>query len=182
MAATYTLTALAVTRSASKNMLGINNATGSGKVIRVFRIWMTNPHTAAVSGGMGYYTLGRISSAQYTSGTAINFLPHASVLTAGAATPFTGIGAAHGVTQASSFSHEFKRILASSDEIALSGTTVDEVAYGMLFPWSVVWDSGYGESDVEPIVIRENQVLLLRAGSVGTYVGSADIHVELTIT
>lgn len=179
MAATYTVSATGVTQSSSKNMIAISNATGSGKIVKIYRAWMTNVQTGAVSGGLGLYVPGRVTGSVHSSGTGVNFLPHANVLTAGTATPFTGISAAHGATLGA-FTHEFSRFVRSSDELAVSGITTDEII-GIIMPFCLVFDSGYGDTNVEPITLRENQAFAIKADATGTYNGTSDVFVELTI-
>lgn len=183
MATTYTININAISVAASKNMFAISNATGSGKVIRVYRIWLTNPGTAAVTGGIGYFILRRYNANIHSGGTAVNYIPHSSALTASAATPFTGISAVSGATAITSpggVPDEITRQVKSFDEIAVGGTTLDELVNVPVM--AVIHDSGYGDSTIQPIVLNANQSLLLATEALGTYAGTVDMFVELTIT
>lgn len=177
---TYTLSATALANASGKNMLAISNATGSGRVIRIYRIWATNPQTGAVTGGIFYIQLGR-PTAVHSGGTALSFLPHSSCVTAGSATPFTGISAVSGATTiTSTMETEFRRVARSSDEIAVGTNTLDE--WHNIIPLATIWESGYGDSNVEPFVIRPNEGFLIKLDTLGTPgVGTTDIFVELTI-
>lgn len=178
--ATYSLMVTGLANANDKNMIAISNATGSGKVIRVYRVWVINSGTGAVTGGMTGFLMGRIAGV-HSGGTAINYLPHSSCVTAGSATPFTGISAASGATTiTASIGTEFRRVFKASDEIAATSGTMDEIQN--ILPWALVWDTGYADANVEPFVIRENQGFLLRTdSSPANAVGTFSVFVELDI-
>ena len=176
----YSLRAPAVANANDRNMLAINNATGSGKLIKIYRIWCYNDGTSAVTGGTSGFLLGRISGIS-SGGTALNFLPHSSAVTASSATPFTGISAVyHSATITASIGTELRRIFRSSDELAAGSGTMEEIQ--LLPAFSVIWDTGYADSNVEPLVLRENQGLLIRTdSSPSNAVGTFQFWVELNI-
>lgn len=176
----YTIFANNIANAQSKNMLAISNAAASGKLIKIYRVWITNPTTGTVSGGMTGFLLGRCN-AIHSGGTATNFLPHSSCVSAGAATPFTGISAATGATTiTATMATEFRRVFKASDELTASSGTLDEIEN--LLPWAVVWDTGYADTNVEPFVIRGGQCFLIRTdASPSNAVGGFTFHVELTI-
>lgn len=177
---TWTLKVDAQAITSGKNMMAISNATGSGRVIRIYRMWVTNPQTSNVTGGITLFKLGRVSSGIHSGGTAITWVPHSSAVTAGSATPFTGITAVHGGSAiTATFGTLLLRFARSNDELAAGGATLDEMCN--VLPWALMFDAGVGDSNVEPIVIRENSSVLLRMDTVGFYVGSCDIMVELTV-
>ena len=183
MAATYTLSFSALTTyAASKNMLAINNATGSGKVLKIYRVWIGTYQTATVSGGIGLVLFKRYVGGNYTGGTAIPFIPHSSCLTANSNTPFTGIGAASGATTITApgvAAEEIGRIARSTDEMGAGGITMDEIQ--SIPVMSLSWDAGFSDTNIQPITLRPNECFILATEAVGTYVGSPDITVELTI-
>ncbi len=176
----YTLFASTIANANDKNLLAISNATGSGKLIKIYRIWVYNPTTGTVSGGVTGLLLGR-SATVYSGGTALNFLPHSSAVAASSATPFTGIAAASGATTiTATMGTEFRRVFRATDEIAAGGATMDEVQN--IMPWAVLWDTGYADANVEPLVLRENQGFLIRTdSSPANAVGNFTLKVELTI-
>lgn len=179
----YTVTALSIAATASKNMLAISNAAASGKLIKIYRVWSVNPITGAVtSTGTGYtgLVMGRCS-AIHSGGTAANFLPHSSAVSAGSATPFTGISAATGATAiTATMATEFRRVFRNTDEIAASGGSPEEI--GNLLPWAILWDTGYADTNVEPFIIREGQCFLIKTDAApANAVGSLSFFVELTI-
>lgn len=176
----YTLFANTIANANDKNLIAISNATGSGKLIKIYRVWAWNPTTGAVSGGMTGLLLGR-SAAVHTGGTALNFLPHSSCVTAGAATPFTGCSAASGATTiTATMGTEFRRVFKATDELTASSGTMDEIQN--VYPWSIIWETGYGDTNVEPFILRENQGFLIRTDSApANAVGNFSLAVQLSI-
>jgi hypothetical protein len=177
---TYTLRAPAVANANDRNMLAINNATGSGKLIKIYRIWCFGDGTGTVTGALSGFLLGRIAGVS-SGGTALNFIPHSSAVTASSATPFTGISAVyHSATITASIGTEIRRVFKSSDELAASGGTMEEIQ--ILPAFSVIWDTGYADANVEPLVLRENQGLLIRTDSApSSALSTFQFWVELNI-
>ena len=71
----------------------------------------------------------------------------------------------------------FRRVMVSSDEPVVSGATWDELE--CVVPFSVIWDSGYGDSNVAPMTFRQNQGFDLQQ-STTSVVGVSDLHFEFT--
>jgi len=171
MAQTYTAAAIGVAFGNNKSMLGIFNGSGSGRIIRVFRVWVLNNQTAGVTGVLTTWELKR-SSAQ-SAGTAITPTKHDTNSESMPAQVAVATGAT--VTQTSDVA--LRRFMWSNDEPAASSATSDELE--CLVPLNCVWDST-GDSNIEPIVLREGQGLDVRhSGS--TTVGICDVFVEYTL-
>lgn len=62
MAATYCLKGIGLTMTAAQSLLHIFNATGSTRIIKVYRVWMENCQTTAVTGSQNLMQLQRITS------------------------------------------------------------------------------------------------------------------------
>jgi hypothetical protein len=116
--------------------------------------------------------LGRFNSAVGGGPTAITPVAHDP-----AQTTLTGLTVNTGGTLVT-LSSTFRQISRPTDEFGAGGGGFDEFA--IILPLNVVWDSGYGDTNVEPIVLRQNQGLALVTEVLGTYTGSAHIHVEFT--
>lgn len=176
----YTLLATSIANANNKNLLAISNATGSGKIIKIYRVMCWNPQTVAVPGGVTGILIGR-SAAVYSGGTALTFRPHSSCVTAGVNNPFTGINADSGASAiTATIGTEFRRVFRATDEIAAGGYTFDEIQN--ILPWTVLWDTGYSDSNIEPLVLRENQGFLIRTdSSPANSVGAFSLQVELNI-
>jgi len=169
MADTFTAAAVGATFASNKSMLGLFNGAGSGRVLRVYRVWTLNNQTSAVTGVLTTMSLRR-STAQ-SGGTAITPQKHdnnaanlpAQVLCATGGTPtLTG--------------NPYRQWAWSNDEPAASSGTNDE--FQCLVPLNCVWDST-GDANIEPIVLREGEgVSVHHPGS--SAVGNADVFLEFT--
>lgn len=171
MAQTYTAAGIGVAFGNNKSMLGIFNGSGSGRVVRVYRVWVLNNQTAAVTGVLTTWTL-RKTSAQ-SAGTAITPTKHDTASeTAPAQVLF-----ASGATITATAEVPFRAWVWSNDEPAASTGSSDE--FETLIPKNCVWDST-GDANIEPIVLREGQgITVQHSGS--SAVGIADIFVEYTL-
>lgn len=177
MVATYTLNAQAVTIASAKNMLAIYNAAGSGKIVKVTRIVLQNNQTAAVAGAMSLLQIGGFSGAP-TGGTSVTFIKHDT----SSAAPPAQVTAVYGPTVIT-INRLFRQICWGDDEVS---TTVDSTVMLdelCIFPaLTTVWDAGYGNTDVQPITLREGEGCVVQFTATGTFVGNMDLSAELTIT
>jgi hypothetical protein len=170
MAQTYTAAAVGATFGNNKSMLGVFNGSGSGRVVRVYRIWVLNNQTAGVTGVLTTWALRRTTA--QSGGTAITPVKHDTTSeTAPAQVLFaTGATATLALT-------ELRRWMWSNDEPAASSATSDE--FETLVPLNCVWDST-GDANIEPIVLREGEgISVHHSGS--SAVGLCDVFVEYTL-
>jgi len=172
MAETWRATAQAVAYAASKDMLDVFNGAASSQNIRVYRIYAFNNAVAAITGVLFYLELRRISTA--TGGTPVTPVQHS---TANAALNVnTTAGHSRTITQGVLF----RRILYQNDEPAV--TTLDMDAMLTLVPYAEIWNAGYGDTNVEPILCRSGQAegvaMVTVAG--GPTTGALDNEIEFT--
>lgn len=179
MVATYRARIPACTQAINKQMWTVYN-TGSSNVVRIYRIWMTSFSTAAVTGGMGTYVLDRFTGAP-GGGAAVTPIKHN---TASAAVP-AGITVLNGntaITIGSVVSAGILKVFSrSNDEVSAASLTMEEL---QLIPsLNLIWDGGYGDSNVEPIVLRTGgeglRCYSLNAGTFGA--STVDFIIEMTI-
>ena len=171
MAQTYTASAIGATFANNKSMLGIFNGSGSGRIVRVYRVWVLNNQTAGVTGVLTTWTLRR-SSAQ-SGGTAITATKHD---TSSENMP-AQVLIATGGTATLTADNALRAWVWSNDEPAVSSGTSDE--FETLVPLNCVWDST-GDTTIEPIVLREGQgISVHHSGS--SAVGVCDVFVEYTL-
>lgn len=171
MAATYRATAGAVAYASSKDMLNVFQSGSGTNVVRTYRCYFFNNGTTAVTGVLTTLQIRRITAASV--GTAVTPVKHdtnsanlAAAITAGTGQTTTG-------------SDIFRRFLWSNDEPTVSTATQDE--WELLIPFAEVWNAGYGDSNVEPLVSRATQgTQIFHSGS--SAVGSADAEMEFTVT
>lgn len=172
MAQTYTAGFLAVAFGNNKSMAALLNGAGSGRIVRVKRIWVLNNQTAAITGVLTTFALKR-SSAQ-SAGTSVTPTKHDTASENMPAQVLVATGAT--VTQTADVA--YRQWVWSNDEPAASSGTSDE--FECLVPLNCVWDAATGDADLEAIVLREGQGLDVRHTGSST-VGVCDIFIEFTL-
>lgn len=172
MAATWRATSQAVAYASAKSMLDVFNATGSANIIRVYRAYLFNNGTSAVTGVLTNMRCNRLTTS-ITGGSTVTPVKHDT--NSAALDGATSAGTGRTVTR----TDVFRQILWSNDEPAVSGTTMDE--WELLVPFAEIFVAGYGDSNVEPIVCRATFGFeIQQSGS--SAVGSADLEIEFTNT
>lgn len=170
MAETHTLAAIGATFANNKSMCALFNGSGSGRVLRVYRVWVLNNQTAGVTGVLTTWTLRKTSA--HSGGTSITPTKHDT----NSATLAAQILAGTGNTVTLTGDVALRAWVWSNDEPAASSGTSDE--FECLVPLNCVWDST-GDSNIEPIVLREGQgISVHHSGS--SAVGLCDVFVEFT--
>lgn len=170
MAATFTVTFTGVTFGNNKSMAGLFNGAGSGRVLRVYRVWLLNNQTSAVTGVLTTFALRRTTA--QSAGTSVTPVKHD---TTSSNLP-AQVLAAHGATV--TLSDTFRTWVWSNDEPSASAGTSDEME--CLVPLNTVWESDPNStSNVEPIVLREGQGISIQHSGSST-VGVCDLFVEFT--
>jgi hypothetical protein len=170
MAQTYTVAAVGATFANNKSMLGLFNGAGSGRFIKVYRVWVLNNQTAGVTGVLTTWALRRTTA--QSGGTSITPVKHD---TASETAPAQCLFATGGTVTLTGV--ELRRWMWSNDEPAVSSATSDE--FECLVPLNCVWDST-GDANIEPIVLREGEgISVHHTGS--SAVGLADVFVEYTL-
>lgn len=169
MAATWRATGAAIAYANAKDMLNVFNATGSAAIIRVYRAYHFNNGTSAVTGVLTTMQIRRITAA--SAGTAVTPVKHDTN------SPALEAQTTCGTNQTTTGSDIFRRYVYSNDEPTVSGATQDE--WELLVPNAEVWNAGYGDTNIEPIVCRAAQGFqIYHAGS--TAVSTADLEIEFT--
>lgn len=171
MAQTYTASAVGIAFALNKSLLAIFNGSGSGRVVRVYRIWALNNGVTAVTGVLTNLEIRRTSSG--SGGSAITPMKHDSN---SETAPAQIVISTNQTVVATDL---LRRIVWSNDEAAsTTAATLDEIE--TIVPFCCIWDIGYDDANVEPIVLREGQGLTLT--NIGnTSVGSIDVFFEYTI-
>lgn len=169
MADTWRATSQAVAYASGKSMLDIFNATGSARILRVRRAYHFNNGLGAVTGVLTNMRLYRSTAASV--GAAVTPVAHDTNNTALAAEITAGTGRT--ITD----SDLFRQYIWSNDEPAVSGATMDE--WELLVPFAEVWNAGYGDTNVQPIVCRAVQGFHIKQQG-SSAVGTADLEIEFT--
>lgn len=171
MASTYTASSINTTFTNLKTMLSVFNGAGSGVVLRVYRIWALNSQTSAVTGVAVDLSLNIITAA--SAGTAASVFKHDSLNSnlPAQVTALTG--------STITIANTLRVINTDNDEVSVNTNSINELS--TLFPLCLIWESGYNDSTVEPLVLREGYGVAIR-NDTSTTVGSFDFYIEFTVT
>lgn len=176
MANTWRAVATGITWSTTaKSMLKVFNASGSGVVLRVYRIWVINSQIVAATGVQPQVRVVRLSTTG-SGGATVTPIAHDTNNTALPAQ----VTAASGDTTPGTIDATFRRALYSSDEPAVGGATVDELE--TIVPLCLFWNGGYDDTNIEPIVLREGFGVSVYTPGVTSAAGNADFIIEFTST
>lgn len=169
MAATWRATKQGVAYASAKSMLDVFNGGSSARVIRCYRMYLFNNGLSAVTGILTTMRVNRTTEA--SAGSTVTPVKHDS--NSSALDANTTCGTNRTITRP----EVFRQIVWSNDEPTVSGSTQDE--WECLVPFAEIWNAGYGDSNVEPIVCRAGYgAEIQQAGA--SAVGSADLEIEFT--
>ena len=162
MANTWTArTAGTVAFASNKSMIAVVNLASSGVVVRVYRIWALNNQTAVVTGVSTPIQVQRVTTAQTTeagiTGTVITPVAHDTNNTA-----LTNKVACYtnATTNMSTTTSIYRQVILTADEPATTVFTPDE---WWEFPMICeIFNAGYKDSNLEPIVLRPGEGLEVR--------------------
>lgn len=170
MADTYTAYFNGIAFAATKNMGAILNTHATEK-LKVYRVGLINAQTAAVTGVLCAIELRLYTAtAGLSAPTAVTPVKHDSAQALPAAATIGHAGTPSGTSAL------LRRVFWSSDEAAISTGTLDE--WETLIPLNVIWDSGYGDANVKPIVLNEDEMLSVY--NVSGAAGLLDVWMEFT--
>lgn len=178
MADTFMLLANGIPLTAvNTSMLALFNGVGSGKVLRVYRVWVTNTNQdVAITGARALIGLNRITAATASNWT----VPPIPYNTAAAAVPAqVTSGAKFTVTT----TDLFRRMAWSTEEPVLTSALVE--SQQLKKELMTLWDVGFADANVEPIVCREGfGVSVQNIGHSATAPANAgylDLFIEFTM-
>lgn len=175
MANTWTSIVTQVTHAAAaKTYAQLWN--GGTRVLRVYRVFVINASLTAstpTANTFPIFQLGRITGSIQASGSTTNCTTTAHDSTASALSSVTFNTA----PTAAAPSSIFRRQLYSPDDYAASVMKIDNLQ-GMV-PLAILWDGGYGDSNVEPIVLTQDQGLILYSPASAAQ-GACDVTFEFT--
>jgi hypothetical protein len=172
MAKTYTASAIGIAFGSNKSLLAIQNAHATRKV-KIYRVWMLNNQTAAVTGVLTSCSLRKLSA--LSGGTAVTPLAHD---TGNATVDLTSVTCVQGGTATQTGDNPWRVWMWSGDEPAVSSATSDE--FQCIVPLMCIWDST-GDSNIEPITLNTGEgIHIVQPGS--NAVGVADFFIEFTVS
>lgn len=170
MAETWHVASTGITFASAKSMIDLFN-TDATKINRVYRCWCLNNQGSAVTGVLTAMRINRLTTGAPSGGSTLTPVAHDTNNASLAAGTTAGTG------RTPTRGSMFRQFYWSNDEPAVSGATMDEME--VLVPLGLVWDSGYGDSNVDPITCRQNFGFeVQQSGS--SAVGTMDIDYEFT--
>jgi hypothetical protein len=169
MAATWRATSGGVAFAATKDMINVMNGASATRVIRVFRAYQFNNGVTAVTGVLTTMQIRRLTAA--SAGSAVTPVKHDT------SSPALDVNTTAGTGQTTTGTDIFRRFLWSNDEPTVSSNTQDE--WELLVPFAEVWNAGYGDTNIEPIVCRAGFGFQVFHSGV-TIVGTNDFEIEFT--
>lgn len=169
MAQTWTAYFPGIAFAATKNMAAVLNGHAT-ELIKIRRIGLLNSQTAAVTGVLCSIEIRKYTGATLTGSTAVTPVTHDSTNT-GPTTITVGHAGTIGGTPLT-----LRRIFWSSDEAAISTATSDELE--TYVPLNIVFDAGYGDSNVQPLTLRQNEMAMVY--NVSGAAGLLDCWIEYT--
>lgn len=169
MAQTWRALVQGVTFAVNRNMISLLNA--GTNVLRVTRVGFVGTQTAAVGGVVAYGEIRRYAGASISGETPLTPVAYDSTNTALSSVSASTLGTPDGSSYEVLCSYVW-----STDEAAVSGATIDELQTFTFFGTQL--DYGYGDDNVQPIVLREDEMIAVYnlSGAVGT----ADMWIEFT--
>ena len=168
---TWTLLIQAKAFAASTVMAGILNGSTT-RTLKIRRIWAFNIQTAAVTGVICQFDLRfRSATAAWASPTSVTPVTHDTGNSA-----LSSCTAGHAGTPSGGTEYTFRRFIWSSDEAAASTATSDELE--CIVPFNLLWDAGYGDVNVQPLTLKQDQMMYIY--NVSGAAGLADFAIEFT--
>lgn len=177
MAATWHALVLATGFGSGKWMFDIFNSSSSSRYIRIYRLWVFNNQSGAVTGVLTQLQIKRTNSASAGStATPVSHNTGSSALNAN-----TTVGYGRSITCPTD--NLLRQFLWSNDEIAIAtgAIAIDIDSLECMVPYAEVWNSGYGDTTVEPQTLIGSTSEGLGLFHPGTStVGTLDTEMEFT--
>lgn len=157
-----------------KSALDVTN--GSTKVVRAYRMWHFDIGPTANNGGFIEMHIARFS----TSAVGYSNTPVRSRDSNAALLPH-GISAGSTRIESTSVTEElFRSYMRCTDEwLTTDSSNID--VWELEVPLSLVWDAGYRDSTIEPIVLRKSCGVHIRQQTGATANAAADYEIEFTV-
>lgn len=159
--------------ASAANVCTLFNGSGSGVILRVWRVWVINAQTAAITATANTITLERATAASSFTTTGCNVAKHDTNSNNLPAQVLWGRDAT--VTR----TDVFRRFFWDTNEPTVNAAYTSSELRTLPF-FTCVWDSGYGQADLEPIVCREGQGVTLYSAAMSA-AGNCDFVMEFTV-
>jgi hypothetical protein len=160
-----------VSYAATKHMIDVFNATSSTRYIRIYRAYLFNNGTGAVTGVLNTSRV-HILSTSVSGGTGITPIAMDSTNASLNANTTSGFG------RTTTVASTLRQILHSPDEPTV--TVLDWDSLGTLVPFAEIWNTGYGDSNIQPVTCRASENRGFSILSVTQAVGTGDFEILFT--
>lgn len=170
MANTWHASSQAISYAANKDILNVFNGSSSTRHIRVYRMWLLNNGTAAITGVLNFVQIWRNTAA--SGGSTVTPVAHDPGNSALNANTTAGTG------QTVTNSAMLRQVLSQNDEPTV--TTLDMDALLTLIPYGELWNSGYGDTNVQPLTAPAGSAYGYGIKSVTATTGTCDAEIEFT--
>lgn len=171
MAQTWTAYHSGVTFAASRVMGGLYNNHAT-EVLKIRRVGLLNGQTASVTGQICNLEMRSCTVTSWSGSTAVTPTTHDSTNSA----PTTYTCANVGTLTTATGPFTFRRTCWSSDEAKLTTLTNNELE--CFVPMNILFDAGYGDSNVQPLTLRQTYMGYVWA--VAGTAGLLDTWIEFT--
>lgn len=177
MAQTYMVSATGVGWStANKVLFSLYNGSGSGRIVRISRIWVVNNQITAVTGVLENFSLFKLTTD--TSGGTPTTLTPVKLDSINEDIPAQIVCRTNNTTNGTGVL--LRRYYFSGDEPAVGTFSWDELE--TFFSLNCIWDVGYGNSQVQKLTLREGEGISLYQAAIASSVGNIDIFVEFLLS
>lgn len=175
MGQTYIAMATAVAWSTgNKVLISLFNGAGSGRIVRIRRIWVNSNRATTNTGILQQYSMFRLTTDTNT-GTPTTITP-VKVDTNSENLPAAIVTRTNNTVNGTATL--IRRFYFSGDEAAAGTLSLDELQ--TIASLNIIWDVGYGNSNVQPLTLREGQGFSLYQAGLASSTGDIDIAVEFT--
>jgi hypothetical protein len=171
MAQTWTAYHSGIVFAAGKVMGGIYN-NHAAEILKIRRVGLLNGQTAAVTGQLHSVEMRSCTVTTWTGSSAVTPSTHDSTNSA----PTTYTSANAGTLTPATGPFTFRRTNWSGDEAKLTTLTNNELE--CFVPLNILFDAGYGDSNVQPLTLRQTWMGYVW-GATGT-VSLLDTWIEFT--
>lgn len=165
----YTVATIGEKFAFKKNMITLYNSTGSGKVLKVWKIWGLNNQSVAITGVLTEMVIYKISSSG--GGASLTPLKHNSSIPNLSSLIISSSGATN------KFEALIKRIIWSTDEPVATASTTN--VFELRPSWNIFYELPINNTQLEPITLNEGQGITIY-NVTNTSVGQADFFIEFT--
>jgi hypothetical protein len=167
---TWTASGQTIAFAANKHMLDVAQAAASTRFIRIYRAYAFNNQTTAIAGVVNTFRVNITAGA--SGGTPITPVAHnwnATNLNANTTC---------GTNRTIATPTIIRNLLQSPDEVSVNVSDWDALA--CMVPFSVVWDAGYADANIQPVTLRPGENRGFSLQSITQTVGSNDYEIMFT--